>query len=274
MEYATIQPSGALFTALSKNAGKQPREYANIANEGLKKYEDYLFLSSLAEEIGVNFEATGYTYCARRGSGARQFVVYGPAVYAGLNGEPTLVWGNTLTPIEDLSVPATLTVIDNKYTFLVLDTETAGSIKVPLKLLYQGEGKDRKPAWDVLKLSTGFNSGDVAGGMERVKVMSQSMGKLPENTEWTVTAHAVNAFGKSALLIESTSDELSAFDGWYTADDNTPAQLAGRTHLIGEEPVTLFIGEHRGQTKHGNPKASADLEFESDTEVEEFAYCG
>jgi hypothetical protein len=273
-QYSVIQPSGKLYSALEANQQKQPREYANISNESLTAFPDDLaYLQSLAQEIGVDLGKAGYTYCARQGKGTRSFTVYGPSVYAGMDGAPTLAWGYLLIPIDDLAVEATLEVIDNKYTVLVLDTETAGLLKLPLQLKYKGEGKERKPALDVLKLSAAFAAGDVSEGLETVRVMSQSMGKLPENTEWEVTAYARNAYGNDALLIEALDPQHSAFNGWYTADDLCPAQLSGRTELIGEVEVTLSIGLSRGKTSKGNNKASASLTFSDEsTDDHEFSY--
>lgn len=265
--YRTIQPSGALFSKLAANAPKQPRDYANISNDSLKSFDDHQSLNALATELGIDFSQTGYTFCARRGSGDREFSVYGPAISASRDGAPVIVWGYVAKRLDDLAVDATLEIVDDKYPAIFLHVEGV-PIRVSIKQVYVGQGNDRKPALNLIKLAAAFNAGDVSEGVETLKVMSQPMGKLPPNTEWRVRAYAVNVFGKDALLIEAASEANAKFNGWYTAEDKVSPELSRREHLIETEEVTLSIGPSRGTTKKGNNLATASLTFASELDDE------
>lgn len=253
--------SSALFTALAAFSERQEKGSFNVDNSGLpqKFASEREYWNEVSAAIGLDFDNTGYTLRCRKAKGDRGFDVYGPEIANNSDGVACLIWGNSVTPLSDLS-QYPYAHNDGKRTYAAFDLNEDEAVSFPLKL---AKGEDGKYPED-LAIVKAFNNSKLEKVLSEMVIIPESLSEL-EPGEYTLTKGVKDSYnGKTTYKVYVEGH------GWFKSNTRLNSFIEGDLERLAERP-TLTVGEVTEYTSSGYPIVPVTLSYEED-EALEFAY--
>lgn len=214
--------------------------------------EEGLVLSNIADEIGVDFLSTGYTFRAVKGKNGTNF--YGPYV-ANNDGTPTLFWGDAKVALANLKVKPTIEEMDKK-TWMQFDLGE-DFVEVPM-MLVKGEDGNRPALVDLRKA---LKAGKLADLLSKSFVKGETLANLQPGS-YQVVSYTKDIFkGQVKFVIEVQGK------GHFNANSAIARKLVDGPVITADQPASLEVGEVVETTDSGYPivpvifttKAAADI---------------
>lgn len=238
---------------LTKAQYKQDR--TQIPNEHTALQPVYDKLKAIAEELGINFEMTGYTFTAAK-TEKYGVNIYSPYV-GNVKGVACIIWGNVRKPLSELGVATSIEEVD-KRCVMEFDLEDEA---LHMSLM---QPKENKAAKDVLKKA--LKKGELANHLSASFEKPQSLSKLPVGI-YLVTEVKVSVFsGETKYSIHIPGK------GWYNANKAITNKVSSNPVVTQEYPAELEVFESVATTSTGYPIIPVRFTTYAETQLTVFSF--
>lgn len=246
----------ALEAALQK--AKFTALYTNIPNNHPVMANELPRLKAIAECLGVDFDATGYTFTVKSQAGATK--IYDIVVQVNPEGIPVLVWGNLNTPLSELK--AQYSIEGDKYShmeFYGQHEELPEVMQLEVNLMMTKEAKAAKI--NKAQMRVALSTGTLDKYLVRTFVKPEKLNKLADGM-YQVTKYELGDYQGDT----TASIYIEGF-GWYRANKSLALRLSVKPNINSEVPATLSLANTGKLTAQGHPIMDTKLATAEDAAI-------
>ena len=225
----------------------------NVSHTSGAMEDELTRLEAIAAYMGVDFEATGYTFRIYEGRNGRGFS--SPTIALTKDGIIALHWGESITPVDLKALKAYIDTEDN-LSYVAVDVEESGldeTILFPMSLKVlreeppaEGQRYPKRIVATKDELRAALKKGNLADLLDVPKTGGGIAKKLDELEpgEYTVIGYRQDAkYGKF---------EVELMDlGWFKLKGNAAKRVAEKPLLDAEHTAVLTVGEGEDATYNG-----------------------
>lgn len=218
------------------NYSKEQTEIPNASE--IFTTEHSFLLAAIAQQLGIDFKATGYTFRVNAKDG--KVNIYGPYV-ASLDGVAHICWGNARSPLTaSLVTPSVEEEKDRCYLEFDLEDSLGFALSVAMML-------DKTNKADKSTLRSSLKKGELG------KHLSATFVKPGKLTELEPGNYMVSSYDIGSYKGEPKYSVFIQDHGWFKANTAIARKLVDRPDINAENPAELEIGEVTETTSTGHP---------------------
>lgn len=215
------------------------KEQTEIPNKAEVFTTEHSFtLAAIAQELGIDFGKTGYTF--RVSTKGDKLNIYGPYV-ASVDGVAHICWGNVRVPMSEARKAPTVEE-EKERCYLEFDLEDSLGVALSLPMMLN---KDKKA--DKATLRSALKKGELGLYLSATFVKPGKLTEL-EPGDYLVTTYDIGDYKgepKYSVFIDGY--------GWFKANTAIARKLVDRPSITAENPAELQISESTERTSSNHP---------------------